>query len=439
MKCLYCSVTLEPLRSLTDGAFCCDGHRAVYEAEEAAGQALEAAASEPGPVEMELGPWSYCVPDGEAPVEIPVPLAFAPAPNRDATLAPEPATNTLSHSDNLFRLGGKQQPRNAAAFFAETTPTWNPITAPAVTTPKLLLEPDAYAPMSALEEAADESAFLRAKVIAAQGFGVGRVWRRVKHVWTNSPHDLRLMTLVMPALILVALAPSVPKVRMTSVADGSLRRTFNAKVESLKQDIASRAAVDFGDDFRSGLDDWEERDSAPTNWSYDQAGFVHPAALALYKPTLELVDYRFEFLGAIEQKGLGCVFRAADADNYYALKLAVVKPGPMPLVHLVRYAVIGGKEVSRSEKPLPFTVHNDMLYRVLVDVRDSDFTIVAQGQVIDFWSDERLKRGGVGFFCGRGESARLRWVEVSHQYDALGRLCAYLAPYGLQGRTGNWN
>ena len=68
-----------------------------------------------------------------------------------------------------------------------------------------------------------------------------------------------------------------------------------------------------------------------------------------------------------------------------------------------------------------------------------DFTIVAQGQVVDFWSDNRIRKGGVGFFCGRGEKARVRWVEVSHQYDALGRLCAYLAPYGFEGRNGNFN
>ena len=80
-----------------------------------------------------------------------------------------------------------------------------------------------------------------------------------------------------------------------------------------------------------------------------------------------------------------------------------------------------------------------MLYRIQVDARGGDFTIMAQGQVVDFWSDNRLQHGGVGFFCNRGERARLRWVEVSHQYDALGRLCAYLAPYGIEGRNGNMN
>jgi hypothetical protein len=80
-----------------------------------------------------------------------------------------------------------------------------------------------------------------------------------------------------------------------------------------------------------------------------------------------------------------------------------------------------------------------MLYRIQVIVRGGDFTVLTQGQVVDFWSDNRLRHGGVGFFCNRGEHARLSWVEVSHQYDALGRLCAYLAPYGFEGRNGNIN
>src|SRR5882724_5853762 len=30
MKCRYCSVVLAPLRSLTDGEFCCDSHREMF-------------------------------------------------------------------------------------------------------------------------------------------------------------------------------------------------------------------------------------------------------------------------------------------------------------------------------------------------------------------------------------------------------------------------
>ena len=208
---------------------------------------------------------------------------------------------------------------------------------------------------------------------------------------------------------------------------------------TLNKNILDRAAIAYTDDFRSGLDGWESRSNLTTRWSYDASGFVQPGPLAVFRPTVELTDYRFEFLGEIDQKGMGCAFRASNLDNYYAVKFLVVRPGPLPEVHVVRYAVIGGKEGPRVEKPLPFTARADMLYRIRVDVSGSDFAIRAQDQIVDFWSDDRIPRGGVGLFCGRGEKARVRWLEVSHQYDTLGRLCAYLAPYGFEGRNGNLN
>jgi hypothetical protein len=100
------------------------------------------------------------------------------------------------------------------------------------------------------------------------------------------------------------------------------------------------------------------------------------------------------------------------------------------------YAVVNGVEGPRTRTPLPLLVRQDTLYRVRVDVRGSQFTVYVQGQMVTHWSDERLKSGGIGFFSAKGEQARLRWVEVQHQYDALGRLCAFLAPYGLPAREG---
>ena len=53
---------------------------------------------------------------------------------------------------------------------------------------------------------------------------------------------------------------------------------------------------------------------------------------------------------------------------------------------------------------------------------------LVQGQVIDAWTDARFRHGGVGFFTNRGELSRIGWVQITHQYDTLGRLFAYLAP-----------
>ncbi len=243
---------------------------------------------------------------------------------------------------------------------------------------------------------------------------------------------------LLPVLLALAVGP-VPKVKVqvSSTAANNVQHIVVSQLKDIQQTISNRAAVAFQDDFRSGLDNWQSRSNLTRSWSYDASGFVRPGPLAIFRPTTELYDYRFEFLEEIDQKGMGCAFRAADLDNYYAVKLVVVRPGPLPLVHLVHYAVIKGKETALVEKPLPFTTRPDTLYRVLVDVRGSDFTIIIQGQVVDFWSDSRLRQGGIGFFCQRGERASLRWVEVSHQYDALGRLCAYLAPYGIEGKDLN--
>ena len=67
------------------------------------------------------------------------------------------------------------------------------------------------------------------------------------------------------------------------------------------------------------------------------------------------------------------------------------------------------------------------------------FALTVQGQMVDSWSEPRLRTGGVGFFTrARRRQPRLRWVQVTHQYDMLGRLCAYLAPYNIPSTNGSW-
>jgi hypothetical protein len=244
------------------------------------------------------------------------------------------------------------------------------------------------------------------------------------------------------ALILLLLAGFLFMLRWgmpdLSVSAPRLGGTFDKSWADLRRSLLARAAVDLNDDFRAGLDDWETRPGAP-GWTYDGSGFARPLHLALYRPSLDLTDYRMEFLGQLEKKGMGWAVRAADPDNYEAVRLVVTKPGPLPLVNLVHYSVIGGKQVDRVEKPLPLTIRTDMMFRARMDVEGDDFTLIIQGQIVDFWSDGQLKRGGVGFFCQKGEVARLRWVEVSHHYDMLGRLCAYLTPYGMSSANGGWS
>jgi hypothetical protein len=399
MRCRYCNIALAPLRSLADGEFCCDYHREAFEQQQTAVPDAPEPASPAPPDYPSIAPASQML-------RLTFPLHPQAAPQDSPGVSPQaPAELLFSKSPELPSL---KEALDRSEAEADPTPDlphhkdsptkpWHRVSAP---------------------------------------------WRRIRTVWNGAPHDLKLVTFVLPVLAALVVTGSFPKVPLKAAAPAGVAqvtKVVNEHWKNLNQTISDRAAISYADDFRSGLDAWESQANRTTNWSYDAAGFVRPGPLAIFKPTLELVDYRFEFLGEIDQKAMGWVFRAQDLKNYYAMKFVVVKPGPLPLIDMVRYAVIDGKEGPRIHKPLPMTVRNDMLYRVTIDVRGADFTVITQGQVVDFWTDPRLPHGGVGFFANRGERARLRWLEVSHQYDALGRVCAYLAPYGIEGRNETFN
>lgn len=234
--------------------------------------------------------------------------------------------------------------------------------------------------------------------------------------------------------IVTAPEPAVP-VAASSTQPASLTPAVNNGIfGGIRQTILRRAAISMADDFRSGLGDWEGKGDWSRHWDYDAAGFLRTGPLALYKPSLALTDYQMEFLAQIEKKSISWVFRAADLNNYHAAKVAFLREGPLARAVVEHWAVIDGKETPHVRRPVPFQLSGDSFYRFRMAVAGNGFTLSIQGQVADHWSDDRLKVGGIGFFSGKGEQARLRWVEISHQYDFLGRVCAFLAPYGIPGK-----
>jgi hypothetical protein len=254
---------------------------------------------------------------------------------------------------------------------------------------------------------------------------------------------LKLLAIAIPILLGLALRPSLPKLRVTAPSAGgdiskSLSDGIRTEFVNVRNSVAQRAAVALSEDFRSGLDDWQSRRDLSTSWAFDANGFVKPVTLALYRPSLGLRDYDMEFLGLIDKKAISWVVRAKDFDNYYVVKLVVTKAGPLPTMGITRYAVIDGKAQPSVSTVASINARPDMLYRVSVNVHDDTFLLSIQDTVVDNWTEPRLPRGGVGFFAARGEQSRLRWLQVTHQYDMLGRLCAYLAPYNIPTTDGSW-
>jgi hypothetical protein len=269
------------------------------------------------------------------------------------------------------------------------------------------------------------------------------VWAHAIDFWNRAPRDLKMLVFAIPVLLGLALHPSLPKVRVAAPAaangiERNMQKAFSSKWVNVRQTMMDRAAVALDEDFRQGLDEWVSRGNATAEWSFDSNGFVRPGPLALYRPTMGLSDYQMQFLGVLDKQALSWVVRATDYDNFYVIKLMTLKTGPLPTIGVVRYAVVDGKADSRVDTVAPLDARSDTLYRVRVDVRGDDFALSVQGQMVDSWTEPRLKRGGIGFFSARGEESRLRWVQVTHQYDMLGRLCAYLAPYNIPSTTGSW-
>lgn len=262
--------------------------------------------------------------------------------------------------------------------------------------------------------------------------------------WSHAPSDLKWIAVALPLLLVVVVYSFNANKPNNPAGDSAMASTATApaasdsgqpwiKANAIQRFIMRRAGVRLFDDFRGGLGAWQGNDGWAKTWRYGDATFVQPGDLALLSSSLGLSDYTLTFLGQIERRSLNWVFRAKDLNNYYSMRIAVTRTGPLPEAVLVRTTVLNGRERDVKTLPIPFPVQADTLYLVRMEVRGHDFTTYIQNQIVDHFTDSRLKSGGVGFYSPRGDRALLRWVEVSHQYDYLGRLCALLSPYGVQG------
>jgi hypothetical protein len=190
--------------------------------------------------------------------------------------------------------------------------------------------------------------------------------------------------------------------------------------------IQSKTSGTLHDDFHTGLSGWEGLRSIGSDWSAD-AGQVRPTSLRLWKPSTSLSNYELEFLGQIDHKSMDWAFRAADLHNYYGTKLVMTRPGPLPNAGLVRFVVLDGRERERVELPLPLTLERGVDYKVRVSVRGNRFLTSVNGQLISSWMDNRISRGGVGFFSEDGESSVLKWVSVSERDSFLARIASHFS------------
>jgi hypothetical protein len=149
-------------------------------------------------------------------------------------------------------------------------------------------------------------------------------------------------------------------------------------------------------------------------WSGDPSGLHSGRQITIYRPSLKLSDYRIDFQGSIETQSIGWVFRAADPDNYYAVKLMTVSSGLSPKVALFKYLVLNGRQTQVGRVPIDLTIQADTVFHIRTDVQGPQFTTYIQGRQVDVWTDDQLKTGGVGFLNEREERGKVKSVSIRY-------------------------
>jgi hypothetical protein len=205
--------------------------------------------------------------------------------------------------------------------------------------------------------------------------------------------------------------------------------------DSIAALVRDSAPVTLHHDFGSGLAEWTtaalqagSKVDDPHDWKIPGApSVVPPGSLRLWSRSTTLHNYQMEFEGQLEKRSLSWVFRATNSDNYYAAKLVITRPGPLPNAGLVHYVMLNGHESDRIQLPLPLTLARGENYRVRVSVQDDHFITYLNGQAISAWTDKRLTRGGVGFFADNNDEQRVSWVNLSERDSFMGRMLAHFS------------
>jgi hypothetical protein len=211
--------------------------------------------------------------------------------------------------------------------------------------------------------------------------------------------------------------------------------------DSIAALVRDSAPITLHHDFGSGWSDWTtaavragSKVDDPHDWKVPTIPTVVPSgSLRLWSRSVTLQNYQMEFQGQLEKRSLSWAFRATNPANYYAAKLVITRPGPLPNAGLVHYAVLNGQELDRVQLPLPLTLERGGNYRVRVSVQDDHFVTYLNGQAISAWTDKRLTRGGVGFFADNDDEQRVSWVNLSERDSFMGRMLAHFSLFVAPG------
>jgi hypothetical protein len=219
----------------------------------------------------------------------------------------------------------------------------------------------------------------------------------------KSKSDVRILppAAAAPVPVLVSVEPDLglPELRLESG-----RNAGASRMPKIAAAVAGAAAIGLGIFFFLGRGESRpqaavETSTASANWISDFASDAKgQRRVSVLRASMGLPAYRLDFESSIQIKGLGWVYRAQDAKNYYVSKIELEKPGQDPEFAIVHYAVIDGVEQAHVQTPLHVGVPLGGHYKIRFEAIGDRFTTWVQGQQVDQWTDGRLKSGGTGLY-----------------------------------------
>jgi hypothetical protein len=150
---------------------------------------------------------------------------------------------------------------------------------------------------------------------------------------------------------------------------------------------------------------WMREPSAPV-------GASGARTIVLYRPSLGATDCRLEFMWTVSDRALAWTFRTKDPDNYYAMAIKALRPGPSPTLSVEHFTVYRGIESQHASKVL-ILPENSPALQIRMDVTGGTFKLYLQGNAADYWTDSRLAAGGLGFLEQPDQPAEVQSVRMT--------------------------
>lgn len=158
------------------------------------------------------------------------------------------------------------------------------------------------------------------------------------------------------------------------------------------------------------MDEVRPLNMAPTEWTTVKAAGAEALAagrtLTLHKASMELTNYRVEFVGTVDHRALGWAVRVQNPGNFYAAKLRRNATGTARL-SLIRWRVTNGEAGPETVLPLEMRLPSNEQYTVKLDVRGDQIVTTLQGKVIDRWTDGTLTKGGFAYLNQHNERGKI--------------------------------